>query len=223
MLDSILSFIYLLVLAIGTAGYLLRYRRWDRALQLFGILIPITFVTEVLNVVLDSMHVDKSPVSHIFSIFELSLTTIYFLYTNWARPPLWSLFWVCLGATFIGLIDIRIQSMNQYNTIMLMTESFIISAMALYSLFRISFDPGVERVRTYPHFILWTTQLIAWTATFFFWAFLGYLRRDRPLFEKAIIGQTIVFIVIYAVFAVVFFRADFRTGPQRESLNPVRP
>src|ERR1043165_1303065 len=129
MLQKLLWMICLAIMAIDSAIILLRHKRWDGALRLFSLLILITFVTEVLNFLLDYYRISRNPVSHVFSIFELSITTAYFLFTNWKRPRVWSLLWVCVAATALGIGDIAVQSFRQYNTIMLMIESFAISAM----------------------------------------------------------------------------------------------
>src|SRR5437763_13463385 len=107
--------IYLSVLGFISILGLYRGKKWDTGLKVFYALILISFITEVLNYVLDYHHVSKNPVSHVFSIIELSLTTIYFEYTIWEKPGIWRIFMACFLAAAIGVANIFIQSISSYN------------------------------------------------------------------------------------------------------------
>lgn len=198
--------IYLVVLLINIVICVYNKNRMDISLKIFSILIVCIFINELSAKLVKSLIGTKAPVSHIFSIIELSLTAIFFIYSlRIEKRVLWCIIAVILS-TVLGLLNlIYLESFLEYNSNMLMIESITITTLALTAIYKIVIRDDIIKIHRNPNFLIWVIILILWTTTFFFWAFLPALKKEDFVYTILSAGQSVFILLIYIAFAVILF------------------
>lgn len=202
----IIWIIYLVVLLINIVICVYNKNRMDISLKIFSILIVCIFINELSAKLVKSLIGTKAPVSHIFSIIELSLTAIFFIYSlRIEKRVLWCIIAVILS-TVLGLLNlIYLESFLEYNSNMLMIESITITTLALTAIYKIVIRDDIIKIHRNPNFLIWVIILILWTTTFFFWAFLPALKKEDFVYTILSAGQSVFILLIYIAFAVILF------------------
>lgn len=171
-MKDILYILYLVVISCNAIVGALQYKKMDKALRIFYLLIVAIFLNEVITYFFVKAYKNASPVSHVYSIFELALITIYFLYTIFPKPKTYLILLSIICSIVFELIDMSFQKIEQYNNYMIVVESLLICPQALYVLYMISNRDDITKLSDYPHFYIWRSILIWWSVTFFYWEFL---------------------------------------------------
>ena len=200
--------VYLLVLAYVNVIGITRWHYMDVPMRFFLALMLLTLLCEVFSNFYFMKHSTKAPIYHFYSMIELSLYGCYFLHTLYKRPSLLALVLLCLFSIAAGTINLsRFQPLHCYNTNILMMECIIVIAMSLYAMFSIARNDEIKDVMSYPHFQIWVSVLVLWTSTFFFFAFLLYLKKMENAYYNIIAPvQGLINIGIYIWVGYVFFR-----------------
>lgn len=90
--------------------------------------------------------------------------------------------------------------------------------MSLFSLYKLLLRENLLDVLHYAHFRIWIAVLILWSSTFFFWAFLNYLRENHSTFYSHVaIGQVIINIAVYAFVGYTFW--GLKNAPCKKANN----
>jgi hypothetical protein len=206
MTSRLLFNIYLIVLTITIIVGFIRYKRFDSATKCFLLLLCVTTISEFLCLYRIEHQLGKAPVYHVYTIFEIILTTAYFLKTiksyHFFRVMLISsIIWPTLGI----INAIYLQPLNKFNSNILMLESICIIAMSLFSLYKILLNDTLHNVLKHPHFWIWSMQLFYWSSSFFFWGYYEVLMQRgwalMPSFAKA---QAIINILVYFGIGLTF-------------------
>lgn len=200
-----LYLIELLILIVVGFGI---HKKFDKALRFFYYLLVLTLFSEGISIYFEIEYKTKAPVYHFYSILELFLISLYFLYSVFPRPRISIVFFSGLFCAILGLGNLYFfQPLITYNTNMLMIECVLIIAMALFALFKIMQQDEIVNVFSHPHFQIWIALLFLWTSTFFFWAFLDYLKKENlGYYEIIATGQTLINLFIYGYFVSVFLK-----------------
>lgn len=197
---GVLYIVYQIIININAIVGGLYYNRMDRPLKIFYLLILAICISENISLYLRTLNIDAPPVSHIYSIFEICITTIYFLYTIFPNPKKYLVILTIIFSIIFGLVDILFERMDQYNNYMIVVESLFICPQALYVLYIISNRDDILKLSDYPHFYIWRSLLIWWSVTFFYWAFSSYIRGSNrfPIIKTYyVIFNIIVYMLIF--------------------------
>lgn len=169
----------MLILTVLTC--LVRYKTLDRGSRLMFYLIIFGLLSESLAVS-EEFSSYKSPAYHVYNVIEIVLITKYFLYTinNKNRA-----IFVLLCLLYIGVEignDLLYQPIRKFNSNFIIFECLLIIPMALYSLYRIQLNDGIEQISRYVHFWFWTCLLLFFSSSFFFWPFVVYFYKHNQLY-----------------------------------------
>lgn len=210
--------IYILTLIVDVVIGIYNFKRTDTALKIFIAFIVVILVNELTAEYVQTLIGSKSPVSHIYSIVELSFIAVYFLFTVQRKPRIAAIALCILLSTAFATGNLMFfQSWKEYNTNMLMAESVIISALALIALFRLVNREDIRKLKSYPHFRIWAILLISWTGSFFFWAFLPYMKyANSDYYQVVRICHAIFYIGIYAAIGKTLY--DLKQDRQLQTL-----
>lgn len=205
---SLILIVYLIILGVDVTIGLLKYNILDRPLRVMFWMLFFCLVSEIVSSFLYTRIHTKAPVYHFFSIVELTTLTYYFLFIIKAKPPKWLLVFIPAVSILLGLSNLLFfQPLRVYNTNMLLIESVVISGMALYALFVIMKRDEILDLISYPHFRISIAVLILWTATFFFWAFLSYLKKSSPDYYRIVaLGQSMLNIATYSFIGYAYYK-----------------
>lgn len=203
---SFLFYCCLAILLTAIIAGLVRWKNMDKALRIFWVLVSLSFMSEITALYCKHLFGTKAPVYHFFSIAELFLISLYFIYSLSLAYKRWHIALIALVCLTLGLSNLYFfQPLLRYNTNMLMIECVLIIAMALFALFRILLRDDLVKIFQYPHFKIWIALLVLWTSTFFFWALLSYLREKNPAYYSVIAtGQVLINLFFYSYIALIF-------------------
>lgn len=213
---SILRYVYYTVITFNVIIGALHYKRMDTALKVFFLFLVVMYVNELLCFYFTEKYNNSSAVSHVYSIFELALISIYFFYTVFKKPKKLLLIVTIIASAVIGVADMAVQKMNTYNSYTLVIECLIICPQALYVLYKFSDREDILILSEYPHFYIWRSLLILWSVTFFYWTFLFYLR-DFDSYPIILLYYTVFNIIIYIPIGYAFLK--LRTKPSTSLPN----
>jgi hypothetical protein len=199
-MDTKLLFnVYLLVLAMAVLKGLYRYKRLDTASRYLLLLLFITTVSEFICLVRIENKLGKAPVYHIYNVIEIILTTAYFLKTIRSYHFSSLMLATVIVWPTLGILNcIFFQPLNKFNSNILLLESICIIAMSLYSLYKMLLNDTMYNVLKYPHFWIWSIQLIYWSSSFFFWGYYEVLmQKGWKYMESFAVAQAIINILVY--------------------------
>lgn len=181
-----------------------KFNRMDKPLKLFYFFLIIVFINEIIAKAQKSLSGNNAPVSHIYSIIELGMVSMYFASIVFKRPPLYLVFTVIIGSILLGTADlIFFESLSHYNIYMLMAECFIISFEALACLYVISENNEFKNIFGYPHFYISASLLILWSGTFFYWVLVNFLH--NTIYGHTIqLAYVILNLLVYLIYMLVF-------------------
>lgn len=184
------------------------YKRFDKPLRIFFILMLLTFMNETTTYVLVLLEKRRTLLSHIFSFLELSLICMYFIYClNIVHRKMYSLLCVVLSALLGYGNSCFFQSIDTYNTYMLIVEAFLIIGMALFMLYSFFKNDALINISRNIHFRIWIAVLILWTGTFFYWGLFQYFLDTKPsaFIYDLMTFQLLLNVFVYSFFAYTFF------------------
>lgn len=201
-----LFYICLLIFFIDSIIGFIHRQSMDKATKIFHLLIVTSLVSEIIGAIVEAKLQTKAPVYHIFSIVELFLYLLFFLQTIQLKVKGFIILFLAAASCTLGLGNLYFfQPLKEYNTNMLMIECLLIICMALYSLYKLFLRESLIDVVHHPHFRIWVAILILWSSTFFFWAFLNYLRQQKSTYYEYIeIGQILINIAVYIYIGFTF-------------------
>ncbi len=170
-----LWYLYLLILILNVLIGLVKLKFFDNATKILLLLLFIATVNESFCRLLMAFNLYYQPCYHIYSVLELTLTTVYFLYTigiKSAYKYTRTIFFVCFC---IGITNLYFQPLTIINTNVLVIECLVIIPMAHFAFYKMLLNDSIINIFQHPHFWFWSAFLLLWTSTFFFWAFLDHL------------------------------------------------
>lgn len=216
MSTKLLFNIYLIVLALSVLIGFLRFRRMDDASKILVSLLAIATISEFICLVRIENNLGKAPVYHIYNVIEIILTTAYFLKTNKSYHFLKTMF--VTSFIWIGLAILNamfLQPFNKFNSNFLLLESICIIVMSLYALYKMLLNDVIHNVLKYPHFWIWSLQLILWSGSFFFWGYYEVLtQKGWAYLPTAANIQAIINILVYFGIGLTFL--FYPKSPQTE-------
>jgi hypothetical protein len=176
------TFYLIILILINYVGFK-KYCYLDEALRVFVILMFLTLINELISFTLQVSDLFKAPLSHVFSIFELSLLIIFYLKCRFKQIKPYCEILAFLVASFLGLTNfLFFQSLFVYNSYMIMTESVIITSMALLFMFDLLKRDELTNVFSNTHFRIWVSELVLWSSMFFYWAFILFIQKINPTY-----------------------------------------
>lgn len=201
-----LFYIYLIVLYLNFIIGIAKYKHLDFGSIMLVLLFLFGAINETICRILIKRHLGYEVPYHIYSIIELSLTSIYFGYSimvlNIKR-------WIILSiaiSILIGAGNLYFQHLDSINTNMLLIESFVIISMALYSFYKMLLNDWIINLFHYPHFWFWTAFLLLWSGSFFFWVFFDVLIKKESDFRiVAQYGQIALNLIVYLITGLTLF------------------
>ena len=215
-LNYIFFLSYLLTVLAATLAGLRRMDRMDRPLRLILLLLILILVNESLGLYSKINWGTKAALSHVFSIPELALVNLYFLYTCFRRPARAAIITaLLLPVALAGANMLWLQPIQVYNSNMLMAQSILIIAMALYALYRMMRSDHLLHITAYPHFRIWVILLVLWTSTIFFWPMFDLLSNTRFFIPIGYV-QSVLNILIYGGIGLTFYQLPPRPASRSE-------
>jgi|GEM_PF-3146088 len=191
-----LRYAYYAVISFNVIVGAFYYKRMDIALKIFFFFLLVMYINEIFSIYFQQEYGSSSAVSHIYSIFELALISVYFIYTVFEKPKKILIAAVVLLSSLFGIGDIYIQKINTYNSYMLVLECLIICPQALYVLYKFSDREDILKLSEYPHFYIWRSLLVLWSVTFFYWSFVLYLKGSDE-YPMILLYYTLLNIMVY--------------------------
>lgn len=202
-LDAIFS-AYLVVLSVCVVVSYVAYKRLDSKARIISLLVTLTLLCEILSVFSGKTSYGKDIVYHFYSIAELFLTTLYFLYClKPARIGALTV-WAAILSALAGGLNMKVQPLNTLNSNMLIFESVCIIGMSLFSLYSILLDEKITSVTRLPQFWVFTGFLFYWSYTFFFWVFFIVLIKDQHTRLILLALQGFANMLLYMLVALSF-------------------
>ena len=178
----------------------LQFRKMDETMHFILFFIVLTTVNETGALIyVKKFHGASAPIYHIYTIFALIIVTVYYLkFTRMRDFKKIFLLSIILWPT-VGLINLYWQPLSMQNSNMIILESIVIIIMALHCLYKILINDSIVNVRSYPHFWVWSSLVILWCGTFFFWAFFNELVKNHSTYKNLLLcAQIITNIIGYA-------------------------
>lgn len=163
-----LFYIYLIILFITTGVSLTKWSKFGKSIQVISILLLSAFFTEIIGIILASYNLPKSPVYHVYSTVEIFLTSLFFIRTVYRRKLKFLVGLIAVISVFLTMLNLIFQKITDFNSNMLVFESFIIIMMSLYSLYKMLVNDHLDDVIRYPNFWIWTLFLLYWTGSLFY-------------------------------------------------------
>jgi len=194
-----LLILYYGILLICFVVSLLRYKFYDNALKIVSALMIITFLNELISLVVSYVFKTKSFIFHFYNIIELTLYIYYFINFIYEKPKKWSLPIAFLISAVLGIGNLVFyQPLHKLNTNMLMIECTICIFMSLYALFVLFKSDKILNIYD-SHLLIWSSILILMTGTFFFWAGFETLVQQHPTYKMPLYEiQSYINITAYA-------------------------
>lgn len=199
---------YFLLIVTMTIG-VFRYPRLDGPMRILVVLLVITACVEIAAYIsiLHQNVLIKGSLYHVFNIVEGILGTAFFL--NCIRPRRYrGLMLLSITAwPLAGMLNmVFLQPPDNTNSNMLMLESSVVITMCLYFIYWLLRNEQVVNIFLYPHFWVAMLWLVLWSSTFFFWAFIVILYKQRwQYLQFAISMQAVMNMLVYTGIAAVLF------------------
>jgi len=199
-------YLCLIVILINIIIIFYKRRYLGSSLKIIGCLLFFTLCSEIIALVVKNRYATKAPVYHFFSILELFLIMMYFYFSIYDTRKIIVMVLCAIFCLALGIGNLfYFQSLMDYNTNMLMLECVLIIGMALFAMFKILLRDDIINILSYPHFQIWAALLFLWSSTFFFWAFLDYLKNNNPIYYEMIAkSQVFVNLLFYTYLGFVF-------------------
>ena len=208
-MQTSLLYIYYVSLAIAAIISVMRFYLSDAPMRVLSVLLSLTFCSEMLSFILlkQEEYQLRYPVIHIYSIIQLFLVVLFFLL---AIKPYHQRKLIILAVTLcplIGLLNIFfLQPVDSINSNMLMFESFVVTTLCLYYIYREVKNYSRSNLFTSGYAQIVLILLLSWSTTFFFWAFIELLYHEEWKYSSTIINAHIIInILVYAGIAAVFY------------------
>lgn len=163
-----LFYIYLIILFITTGVSLTKWSKFGKSIQIISSLLLSAFFTEIIGIILPSFNLPKSPVYHVYSTVEIFLTSLFFISTVYKNKSKFLVGLIAIISVSLTMLNLIFQKITDFNSNMLVFESFIIIIMSLYSLYRMLVNDHLNDVIRYPNFWIWALFLLYWTGSLFY-------------------------------------------------------
>ncbi len=207
-----LQYFYYAVISFNVIVGAIYYTRMDTPLKLFFLFLVVMYLNEIVCLFFIEKHNVISAVSHVYSIFELALISIYFFYTVLEKPQKLLVIATFITSALIGVADLAIQKIDTYNSYMLVIECLIICPQALYVLYKFSDSEDILKFSEYPHFYVWRSLLVLWSVTFFYWTFRHYLKGTNR-FPMIVLYYTLFNVLVYIPIGYAFLKLRAKSAP----------
>ena len=216
MLTTLLS-MYFLVLSISSGIGMFFYRKYDGATRFICILLATTLVSEIVSRYFAYHYNNNNAVFHFFNVIELYLISIFFFKSILLRHFKVALICITVIYPLLGILNaLFLQPLDVLNSNFIVLESFIVMAMALYSLYRILINEKIHTIQSHPQFWFWVCLLIYFSATFFFWPIIKILYVQKRNYYLAIYMQIVINIIAYSgIGSTLFFYRKMNRNAQQ--------
>lgn len=201
MLDKI----YVLILSASFLASVYNWRHIYIAEKVIAFLLLFSLANELLCRYLLYRNLPLGVAHNVFSVFEILLTTAFFLLVVNYRNVLFK----TIGITIVWLIIIILNSIfyNPYNYLninVLVLESVYFIGLSLYVLYNMLLDDNAEDLFRNSLFSLVCLQLILWGGSFMFWS-LGIYLINNNINATAVNNYHIILnILVYFGFFIVY-------------------
>lgn len=167
------------MLLLATLSGIIRFKSMDEASRIISVLIFLSFFTEIIAYYSARIYHTNIAVYTIYSLFEFSLTSLYFNYSiDLFYKKNIGIYVGIFGLSFGILNMLFFQPINQINSYFLFFESITIIAMSFISLARMTILHDQLRIYKYHHF--WFVVIITfyWCSTFLNFSLHKYIVFD---------------------------------------------
>lgn len=200
-MQTTLIFIYYTIILFVAITAIVKYKQLDKALRSIAILLMLTVLSESLSYIALALeeHVFRNGVYHIFSIIQLILVSMFFIYTIGLKHSKRYIILASAISITMGTLNMFfLQTIARLNSYMLMFESFAIISMTLYYIYlRIKKDMVINMFKQ-AHFIISLLLLLLWSGSFFFWAFISVLYDEGWAYTTTVTNvHLIINILVY--------------------------
>ncbi len=203
---NFLYYTYILVLSLCICIGLWRVKTLDSKSNFVLWIMVFALTTEMLCKAASLHGKIRTPIYHIYCLIDFFLVTLYFLKTINFKETRSTLFICALGIYITGVLNfIFLQSINVTNTYMQIFESFVLIIFSLYSLYKILINDDIKNIIYYPHLWFWSSFLLLYSGTLFFWICINLLSHDKSTLETTELIQEIVNIIAYAGIGLTFY------------------
>lgn len=199
--------IYLAILPVSVLIGIYRYRQLDNVAKWICFLLLSACISEYCIKSVEHNYQQRNVVYHVYSIVEIIMISAVFLSTvkyktDLLKKILVAVFWVLIG---IGNC-VYFQPLHNFNSNILMLESFTVIAMAITVLYRIFKNEAIRNASHHAHFWFWSLFLMLWTSTFFLFPFVIMLYKNKwPYLNAVECVQAVINIIVYGGIGIIFF------------------
>ncbi len=208
-MQTIIFSVYYAILLLATIIGITRNRRLDTALRFIVILLILTVISESASYILVEFkeYGIRYGVFHIYSVLQLILVSLYFIYAIKPYHYRKLVLVACILCPLIGILNIiYLQPIDKLNNYMLMVESLAINTMSLYYVYWLIKRHITQNLFKLSHFQITLSLLTLWSSTFFFWALVPVLDDSNWEYLKlATYIHAIINILVYSGIALVLY------------------
>jgi hypothetical protein len=172
-------------------------------LRIFYALLCLASLSELIAFMVIELGGSKAPIWHAYNVIELALTLLFFVFTV-KRKAGKRLITLCIALPVIAGVcnTVFFQPLNTYNTNMLVFECIVITSLSLYAVYHIITHDLIYTSQESAVFQIWLSQMVYWSGSFFFWAFLKILKNDMlHIYSYIEVAQTLLNLLLYAYIA----------------------
>lgn len=197
--QEVLFYVYLAILASICLVGIWKYGILDKGTKIVFVVICSCICCEGYSFVVGKENDDRLPVYHLYSLVEIILLTLYFFTTiKLKKPVLFALLVVVYVAVAVVNV-LYFQPLRSLNSNYITFNCLMAIPMSLYSLYKILIDDSIEKVQYHVHFWFWTSFLIYYSSSFFFWQFVGYFyRTNRQFYRLSLYMHSVLNIMTYS-------------------------
>jgi len=203
---AILDFSYYIVLFLIAIIGLYRFYSFDKAAKLIYAIIMIGATNEIIVSIFKYKKMHTMVLYHFYCVIDFFFIILFFLNAIKSRKKH---LYILISSIILPLLAILniifLQPINKFNSNVFILESFSVIGMSLYSLYTILIDERLTMVYKYPNFWFWVFFLILNSGTFFFWACIFPISKDKNLRDIAQNIQVVINIFIYIGFGFILF------------------
>ncbi len=199
MLQEVLFYLYLIILTSICLAGIWKFTDLDKGAKTVLNIIFACVACEGFSYIVGQHNDDRLPIYHLYNVIEIILLTKYFFITTRFSQQwvFWALVLLYIAAAVVNICFF--QPLRHLNSNYITFNSLLAIPMSLYALYKILIDDSIEKVQHHVHFWFWTCFIIYYSASFFFWQFVGYFyRSNRQFYNITLYMHSILNIVTYS-------------------------
>jgi hypothetical protein len=163
--------IYIIIVFITFLTGLGAYRRLSAYMKVILALVGASLINDMITFMLVKNHISTGAAHHIFSVVEISLTASFFILILKPEKSGRLICVAILTAILLAFINARyFESIEKINLNVLLAESFCITIVSLYTLYRILVSEQFINIFKGTPFLFVVSQLLLWSGSFFYWS-----------------------------------------------------